>query len=230
MRSKVEIHNYIASCLEPLLSSRKLMPNYRNGGDARYDAIDQNNRFSIYFRILEKHNGYEIDQFHSYVTNFKLEKLITSILDNSSLMSSYTEISIYQPSETYNDLHRRISIERIIDQLQLSRICQDMADYIEGVIFPFFKACDDYQTIANYLAGLSFEQNTEFKMGGEYPIDMFKKIAILKWGGLLDRYEDYKKGLLVWFEEDENDPNYKDKVIIYRSIYSNLIKELEHVS
>ncbi|CEN53401.1 conserved hypothetical protein [Capnocytophaga canimorsus] len=61
-------------------------------------------------------------------------------------------------------------------------------NFYETEIFP---KLTDIRFLADYVGSVPFEQRSEIVVGGSFPLQLFKKIAILKWGNHL-RYEEYK--------------------------------------
>jgi len=97
--------------------------------------------------------------------------------------------------------------------------------YHENVIFPYLS---DITNMAKYVGSVPFERSLEINVGGGYPVSFFKKLAILKWGGYEERYEEYKKGLEAFIEEDFSDPKYITEAPLNKEGFVNLIDYLEN--
>lgn len=97
--------------------------------------------------------------------------------------------------------------------------------YHENVIFPYLS---DITNMAKYVGSVPFERSGEINIGGRYPVSFFKKLAILKWGGYEERYEEYKKGLEAFIEEDFADLKFGHEAHMYKQGFQNLIYYLEH--
>ena len=97
--------------------------------------------------------------------------------------------------------------------------------YHENVIFPYLS---DITNMAKYVGSVPFERSGEINIGGRYPVSFFKKLAILKWGGYEERYEEYKKGLEAFIEEGFSDPEEAVEAPLNKEGFVNLINYLEN--
>lgn len=97
--------------------------------------------------------------------------------------------------------------------------------YHENVIFPYLS---DITNMAKYVGSVPFERRLEINVGGGYPVSFFKKLAILKWGGYEERYEEYKKGLEAFIEEGFSDPEEAVEAPLNKEGFVNLINYLEN--
>ena len=97
--------------------------------------------------------------------------------------------------------------------------------YHENVIFPYLS---DITNMAKYVGSVPFERSLEINVGGGYPVSFFKKLAILKWGGYEERYEEYKKGLEAFIEEGFSDPEEAVEAPLNKEGFVNLIDYLEN--
>ena len=96
--------------------------------------------------------------------------------------------------------------------------------YYEQEIFPKLL---DIKFLANYVGSVSFDKQLEIVVGGTYPVTLFKKIAILKWGNH-PRYEEYKNGLQTFIKEDFLEPRYEKEAPLYQQGFDYLITHLEN--
>ena len=97
--------------------------------------------------------------------------------------------------------------------------------YHENVIFPYLS---DITNMAKYVGSVPFERSLEINVGGGYPVSFFTKLAILKWGGYEERYEEYKKGLEAFIEEGFSDPEEAVEAPLNKEGFVNLINYLEN--
>ena len=97
--------------------------------------------------------------------------------------------------------------------------------YFETVVFP---SLTDINKMAEYVGRVPFKKSGEIVVGGTYPIQYFKKLAILKWGGYEERYEEYKRGMEIFIEEDFTDLKFGHEAHMYKQGFQNLIYYLEH--
>ena len=96
--------------------------------------------------------------------------------------------------------------------------------YYEQEVFPKLL---DIKFLADYVGSVPFDKQLEIVVGGTYPVTLFKKIAILKWGNH-PRYEEYKNGLQTFIKEDFLDPRYEKEAPLYQQGFDYLITHLEN--
>ena len=96
--------------------------------------------------------------------------------------------------------------------------------YYEQEVFPKLL---DMKFLADYVGSVPFDKQLEIVVGGTYPVTLFKKIAILKWGNH-PRYEEYKNGLQTFIKEDFLEPRYEKEAPLYQQGFDYLITHLEN--
>ena len=96
--------------------------------------------------------------------------------------------------------------------------------YYEQEVFPKLL---DIKFLADYVGSVPFERKAEIVVGGSFPVHLFKKIAILKWGNH-PRYEEYKNGLQTFIKEDFLEPRYEKEAPLYQQGFDYLITHLEN--
>ena len=98
--------------------------------------------------------------------------------------------------------------------------------YYEQEVFPKLL---DIKFLADYVGSVPFDKQLEIVVGGTYPVTLFKKIAILKWGNH-PRYEEYKNGLQTFIKDDFLEPRYEKEAPLYQQGFDYLITHLENES
>lgn len=96
--------------------------------------------------------------------------------------------------------------------------------YYEQEVFPKLL---DIKFLADYVGSVPFDKQLEIVVGGTYPVTLFKKIAILKWGNH-PRYEEYKNDLQTFIKEDFLEPRYEKEAPLYQQGFDYLITHLEN--
>ena len=96
--------------------------------------------------------------------------------------------------------------------------------YYEQEVFPKLL---DIKFLADYVGSVPFDKQLEIVVGGTYPVTLFKKVAILKWGNY-PRYEEYKNGLQTFIKEDFLEPRYEKEAPLYQQGFDYLITHLEN--
>lgn len=123
------------------------------------------------------------------------------------------------------DYHFDITIETDEDWQTFLDEFDKCLKFYEAEIFP---KLTDIKFLAEYVGSVPFSNQLEIVVGSSYPVNVFKKLAILKWGGQLERYEEYKAGLLKRFEVNLTNPAKAKMVPTYKEGYYKLINHLEN--
>ncbi|ATA93826.1 hypothetical protein ACILPE_11005 [Capnocytophaga canimorsus] len=98
-------------------------------------------------------------------------------------------------------------------------------NFYETEIFP---KLTDIRFLADYVGSVPFEQRSEIVVGGSFPLQLFKKIAILKWGNHL-RYEEYKDETQKLIELYAiKKPEKTEEVRLFQKGFEKLIYHLEN--
>ena len=84
--------------------------------------------------------------------------------------------------------------------------------YYEQEVFPKLL---DIKFLADYVGSVPFDKQLEIVVGGTYPVTLFKKIVILKWGNH-PRYEEYKKRLTDLYKRRLLEPRYEKEAPLYQ--------------
>ena len=97
--------------------------------------------------------------------------------------------------------------------------------YYEQEVFPKLL---DIKFLADYVGSVPFERKAEIVVGGSFPVHLFKKIAILKWGNH-SRYEEYKNETLKLIDLYAiKKPEKTEEVAIFKQGFDYLITHLEN--
>ena len=97
--------------------------------------------------------------------------------------------------------------------------------YYEQEVFPKLL---DIKFLADYVGSVPFERKAEIAVGGSFPVHLFKKIAILKWGNH-SRYEEYKNETLKLIDLYAiKKPEKTEEVAIFKQGFDYLITHLEN--
>ncbi|ATA76481.1 hypothetical protein [Capnocytophaga canimorsus] len=98
-------------------------------------------------------------------------------------------------------------------------------NFYETEIFP---KLTDIHFLADYVGSVPFEQRSEIVVGGSFPLQLFKKIAILKWGNH-PRYEEYKDETQKLIELYAiKKPEKTEEVRLFQKGFEKLIYHLEN--
>ncbi len=205
--------------------------------------------YNLPFRVTNSGSGYiifksETDEYKSYIQLRwqyhsllssggmtlilkKFEPLFYNLVDERLLDYYDQDRSVtfvfqrfYKHKESFQVSQQVDSLEEII--AYLDEYCKGLRFYVDEV-FPKFS---DINFFAEYIA-VPFENKGERLVGGTFPVHLFKKLTILKWGGQDERYEEYKQGLANLIDSIRTNPRYQDNIPLYEECFQIFIKRLE---
>ncbi|WP_158728312.1 MULTISPECIES: hypothetical protein [unclassified Flavobacterium] len=204
----------------------KLKDNYQSKIiDSDYITFKINkNSIDIEFSFrIQFHNRISFEGFKICLIEIedKIYPLILKELNN--FYSKYFGISFmrfYKPEiefslyEINNEEDINIYINQVIQCLK----------YHEKEVFPKLL---DINFLAEYVGSVPFERQTEIPVGGNFPVFLFKKLAILKWGNQEERYLEYKTNTekLIKSYSIKKPEKYKPS---FKIGFENLINHLEN--
>ncbi|MCK0204642.1 hypothetical protein [Ornithobacterium rhinotracheale] len=172
----------------------------------QYDNYLSFNGFSVCFRSLEK----------NFIT-----------LLNNELSHLYEENMVFTSKKFY-PLTYKFNFREIKTELELDEYIAEFVkclEYHEKEVFPKLL---DIRFLAEYVGSVPFDKQSEISVGGKFPVHLFKKLAILKWGNQTERYEEYKENTKIRIEKyaiekpDRYNPAFKEG---FESLISHLENE-----
>ena len=187
--------------------------------------IRENEDIRIEFSFRVQYDNYL--SFKGFSICFRsLEKSFTTLLYNE-LNHLYGENIVFTSKKfyhlTYNFNFREIKTELELDEYIAEFV--KCLEYHEKEVFPKLL---DIRFLAEYVGSVPFDKKAEISVGGEFPVHLFKKLAILKWGNQTERYEEYKENTKIRIEKyaiekpDRYNPAFKEG---FESLISHLENE-----
>lgn len=171
-------------------------------------------------------------QFHDHISfeGFQIElkhfeQRISSLLV-SDLESYYDNSFSFSFKKNY-DSELDFSLYRIENKLDLKEYLDEVIkciDFHEKGIFPRLL---DINFLAGYVGSVPFTRKEEVNVGGQFPVHLFKKMAILKWGNQEGKYLEYKEGTdeLIKKYAIKKPEKYKES---FRRVFEELTSHLEN--
>lgn len=168
-------------------------------------------RFSSKFRI--QFNRLITYQGFSGFSSKKIEEEISKLI-SEELQPYYVDYFYFTPKDFYEtdyNFKQEILSEEHLDEF-LNEFVKCL-EYHEKEVFPKLL---DINFLAEYVGSVPFERKAEVAVGGSFPVHLFKKMAILKWGNQNERYLEYKKGTMELIEKyaikkpDKYTPEFKE--------------------
>jgi len=154
------------------------------------------------------------NNFDSLVFN-SLKKLNN---EESTLVTTTTNLNI-------NNVSRDFKIET---ENQIGNYCEIIKLWLNSIEKKFFEPMKDVKIIAKYISKYSYTDNLKVMVGGNFPVQTFKKMFILFIGGQMERYTEYKLGLEEQLKSlPLRKPEKSEDTKIYLENFYFLIKELE---
>ncbi|MBV7441302.1 hypothetical protein KRX57_07700 [Weeksellaceae bacterium TAE3-ERU29] len=156
-----------------------------------------------------------------------LEKNFTTLLHNE-LNHLYGENIVFSSKNfyhLYNFNFREIKTELELDEYITEFV--KCLEYHEKEVFPKLL---DIRFLAEYVGSVPFDRQLEAPVAirSDFPVNLFKKLAILKWGNQTKRYEEYKENTKIRIEKyaiekpDRYNPAFKEG---FESLISHLENE-----
>lgn len=180
---------------------------------------------SFSWRFLGKNNGYEIDQLSTKIYLKTLEGSLEPILTKHRFNSSL--VTLRNSSNNNRELFLGICSTEINDSISNEKVSRIFEEYLTKEIIPFFKSRSTIEGLGEFVLQHDFSNIINIGIGGEYPLNVLKAIAIAKWCGNEARYQEYTTGLQSWIDEDRKDPNYAPKCDSYQGALNDLKTKLE---
>ncbi len=100
--------------------------------------------------------------------------------------------------------------------------------FIKDLRDSIFYRMTNVREIASYISNYNYADNLKVLVGGRFPVQNFKKIFLLFEGDQMDKYEEYKQGLLEQIDSFPiRKPNRKEEARFFVENYDYLINKLE---
>lgn len=100
--------------------------------------------------------------------------------------------------------------------------------FIKELRDSIFHRMTNVREIASYISSYKYTDNLKVLVGGRFPVQNLKKVFLLFEGGQMDKYEEYKEGLLEQIESfPSRKPNRKEEAKFFEENYNYLINKLE---
>ncbi|EGV44476.1 hypothetical protein BZARG_2738 [Bizionia argentinensis JUB59] len=175
-------------------------------------------RFRIQYKRLVTFEGFSI--FSSKEIEKEISNLILEDLKN------YYDDDFYFNSKKFYKTDYDFSQE-IISETHLEEFLNEFVkclEYHEQEVFPKLL---DINFLAEYVGSVPFDQQAEIPVGGNFPVHLFKKLAVLKWGNQEERYLEYKinTNKLIESYSIKKPQKYKPS---FETGFKNLINQLEN--
>ncbi|MUH36542.1 hypothetical protein D9O36_11880 [Zobellia amurskyensis] len=117
---------------------------------------------------------------------------------------------------------------RIESEKDLNDYCTKLSNHINELNEFYFSKITHINYLSQYVAKFDYENNLKVLVGGQFPIQTFKKIFLLKKGNQIARYLEYKQGLRKQIESFSiRKPNRKDEAKMFKENYDYIINELD---
>ncbi|MBV7441300.1 hypothetical protein KRX57_07690 [Weeksellaceae bacterium TAE3-ERU29] len=156
----------------------------------------------------------------------KLEREVSKLIV-PELKDKYSDY-FYFTSNDFYDTEYDFFFREIKTELELEEFIAEFIkclEYHEKEVFPKLL---DIRFLAEYVGSVPFDKQLEIPVGGKFPVNLFKKLAILKWGNQTERYEEYKENTKIRIEKcaiekpDRYNPAFKEG---FESLISHLENE-----
>ncbi|MRJ08509.1 hypothetical protein EDL99_06470 [Ornithobacterium rhinotracheale] len=158
----------------------------------------------------------------------KLEREVSKLIA-PELKDKYSDY-FYFTSNDFYDTEYDFFFREIKTELELEEFIEEFVKWLEYHEKEVFPKLLDIRSLAEYVGSVSFDKKLEapVAVGGKFPVHLFKKLAILKWGNQTERYEEYKENTKIRIEKyaiekpDRYNPAFKEG---FESLISHLENE-----
>ncbi|AUS06866.1 hypothetical protein [Pseudotamlana carrageenivorans] len=168
-------------------------------GDSDYLIYNNKNEiYNVEFRIRIQYLRLLTFEGFSIFSSKKIEKEISNLIIEP--LKNYYSNNFYFSSIRFYKTNYNFSQE-INSEEQLTEFINEFIkclEYHEKEIFPKLL---DIKFLAEYVGSVPFEHQSEIPIGGSFPVHLFKKLAVLKWGNQTERYFEYKKETKILIEK-----------------------------
>jgi hypothetical protein len=197
-----------------------------SAGDVEFSKSDGDSVLSLYWRLLDKSDGFEIDQLSARISFTPLENFIGPLATNFGLKSS--GVTLRNSPNSNRELFLSVCSTRIKDDNTLNEVSANLIKYLGIEVIEFFNSLKTLAGLGGFIQTKNFADLINIGIGDEYPVNIFKAITIAHWCSNSLKYEEFKKGLSGWFEEDKRDPNYAKVFPSFERAFSALVANLEN--
>ena len=180
--------------------------------------------FNFFSKFRLQYNRLITFEGFSNFSSKKIEKEISSLI-LEDLKNHYYDYFYFTPKDFYKtdyDFSQVILSETHLEEFLTESV--KCLEYHEQEVFPKLL---DISFLAEYVGSVPFDKQLEIPVGGDFPVFLFKKLAILKWGNQEERYLEYKTNTkqLIESYSIKKPEKYKPS---FETGFENLIKHLEN--
>lgn len=134
-----------------------------------------------------------------HFTHHEFEKIFMNLLDNE-LNKFNSKLTVGFVFGTFYNEHP-LKSEEIENEEHLDKYLNEIIKCLKFHDKEVFNKLLNIKFLAEHVSSVPFERKAEIVVGGSFPIQLFKKMAILKWGNQEERYLEYKKGTQMLIEK-----------------------------
>lgn len=212
--------------------AKNMMPDYKTElAEMGYILFKkENSDFSIKTDIRVQFHG-TLLSFGGFSVVFKTFETVFSnflgeLIEKSLFEKYYGQGLVLVINDFYHSDY--VFPESVKDETELEIYLSEFLKCVRFYEEEIFPKLTDIHFLAEYVGSVPFEKQLEIVVGGQYPVTIFKKLAILKWGDQEERYNKYKEGLSEFIEDDFEDPKYAHEAPLYKQGFKKLIYHLEN--
>lgn len=156
----------------------------------------------LYFKNKQKDFKYSFrirKQFENFLSldsiRVRLNKVENTFLEliSKEFRNFYSD-EIYFTRKRFYHRDYDFNFQEIKSEAHLEEYVNEFVKCIEFHEKEVFPKLLDIHFLAEYVGSVPFERKGEISVGGNFPVHLFKKMAILKWGEQEERYQEYKNG------------------------------------
>ena len=183
--------------------------------------------YSLKFRCQNFGDTYLVNSIGVLIKIDEIEQVFRSLVIKE-LQEYYSDEFTLALSAYEFDLKSMINNFKIKSEIDLKTLNGLLVEFILEVQDSIFDAMTDVKSIAKYISKYNYDDNLKVLVGGSFPVHNFKKIFLLFAGDEMDKYIEYKEGVLEQIESFPlRKPNRKEEARLFIENYDYLITKLE---
>lgn len=142
-----------------------------------------------------KYQHYQLKIEAQRIIKFDLEEEFGQLIIQELNFLEMRDITFSRGGANFTT-HKAIDFVLLENEEVLETFFNNFLIYLQEVEEKFFIPGERVEYLASLIAEHDFKNNSKVLVGGQYPVQFYKKMFILHKGGQLKRYQEYKEGTL----------------------------------
>jgi hypothetical protein len=202
---------------------KNLASKVADAGEVLISSEQDGVRYTIQTRFQLSDIGVAPREITHWLRVKSVEKPLEAIARRHGLQYDYDTQHTLAAGIRNKELYRRM----VSGTLDVGPFMALFEKYLQEEIVEFFKGRNTPGGLAALVRATDFGDVIKIGIGGEYPVNVLKAIAIAHHDRNGPRYVEFKQGLQTWIDEDRKDPKYSPRCDSYQGALDELVAQLE---